>query len=68
MYPKGTFCGKKEKNPRTEWVMLFAYVPVEKNIMMSEYIDLMTKSLNVETTIKYTLENIIRLVVLLFSE
>lgn len=58
----------KKKNPRAEWVMFFKYVPVERNIMMSEYIDLMTKSLNVETTIKYTLENIIRLVVLLFNE
>lgn len=59
---------EKKKNPRAEWVMLFEYVPVEGNIMMSEYIDLMTKSVNVETTIKYTLGNIIRLVVLLFNE
>lgn len=58
----------KRKNSRAEWVMLFENVPVEGNIMMSEYIDLMTKSLNVETTIKYTPENIIRLVVLLFYE
>lgn len=35
---------------------------------MSQCIDLMTKSLNVESVIKYTLENTIRQVVLLFNE
>lgn len=65
---KGNILKEKKKGISKGRVGYGFWVCSSRNIMMSWYSDLMTKSLNVGTVIKCTLEDILRQVVLLFNE